>query len=62
MLWLMPVMTTSLLAFNLAATLYLYIGSFFEEKRLLAAFGDDYLRYQHKVPRLIPNPWRQHKS
>lgn len=54
LIWFMPVMTTSLLAFNLAATLYLYIGSVFEERRLLAAFGDDYKQYRSRVPRLIP--------
>lgn len=54
LLWFMPVMTTSLLAFNLAASLYLYIGSIFEERRLLAVFGDEYDRYRNRVPRLIP--------
>jgi protein-S-isoprenylcysteine O-methyltransferase Ste14 len=58
MLWFMPVMTTSLLAFNLAATLYLYIGSIFEERRLHAAFGERYDAYRKRVPRLIPNPFR----
>jgi protein-S-isoprenylcysteine O-methyltransferase Ste14 len=57
MIWFMPVMTTSLLAFNLAATLYLYIGSLFEERRLLAAFGDEYAAYRQQVPRFIPRPW-----
>ncbi|MGD8620665.1 MAG: isoprenylcysteine carboxylmethyltransferase family protein [Anaerolineales bacterium] len=62
LLWCMPVMTTGLLAFNLAASLYLYIGSVFEEQRLLAIFGEEYADYQRRVPRLIPNPWRRHKS
>lgn len=58
MLWFMPIMTTSLLAFNLAATLYLYIGSIFEERRMLKVFGAEYARYRKRVPRLFPNPWR----
>lgn len=58
MLWFMPVMTTSLLAFNLASTLYLYIGSIFEERRLVATFGERYDVYRKRVPRLIPNPFR----
>jgi protein-S-isoprenylcysteine O-methyltransferase Ste14 len=62
MLWCMPVMTTTLLAFNLAATLYLYIGSLFEERRLVAAFGEEYELFQQRVPRLIPRPWRYIRS
>jgi protein-S-isoprenylcysteine O-methyltransferase Ste14 len=58
LLWFIPIMTTSLLALNLAATLYLYIGSIFEERRLLAAFGEEYRQYQRQVPRMIPIPWR----
>lgn len=59
MIWFMPVMTTSLLTFNLAATLYLYVGSLFEERRLLTSFGDKYREYQEQVPRLFPIPWRR---
>jgi protein-S-isoprenylcysteine O-methyltransferase Ste14 len=55
-IWFIPLMTTSLLAFNLAATLYLYIGSIFEERRLIAAFGEQYLNYQQQVSRFIPRP------
>jgi protein-S-isoprenylcysteine O-methyltransferase Ste14 len=57
-LWATPVMTTGILAFNLAASAYLYVGSLFEERRLVAAFGQTYRDYQKRVPRLIPNPWR----
>ncbi|MGD8634199.1 MAG: hypothetical protein PVF85_11555, partial [Anaerolineales bacterium] len=55
MIWFMPVMTTSLLAFNLAATLYLYIGSIFEERRLIFVFGERYEAYRKRVPRFMPN-------
>ena len=53
-IWFIPMMTTSLLALNLAATLYLYIGSIFEERRLIAEFGDDYRQYQQRVARFLP--------
>lgn len=33
---------------------YFYIGSFFEEKRLVEKFGDEYLKYQDSVPRILP--------
>lgn len=54
-IWLTPVMTTSVLAMNLALTAYIYIGSRFEERRLVREFGASYLQYQRQVPRLIPN-------
>ena len=53
-LWLTPLMTTSVLVFNLGFSLYIYIGSVFEEWRLLTEFGDAYASYQSSVPRLIP--------
>lgn len=55
-IWLTPVMTTSVLALNLGLSLYIYIGSIFEERRLLAEFGQAYQDYRTCVPRLIPNP------
>ncbi len=58
-LWLTPTMTASLLAFNLAATAYFYVGSLFEERKLLSEFGPAYAEYQRKVPRFLPRPWRR---
>jgi len=55
-LWLTPVMTTSLLAFNLGLTAYVVIGSVFEERRLMREFGPAYAEYRRRVPRLIPLP------
>lgn len=57
-IWALPRMTTSLLALNLSITAYLYLGSLHEERRLLREFGDRYARYQRRVPRLVPRPWR----
>jgi protein-S-isoprenylcysteine O-methyltransferase Ste14 len=50
------------LATALWASLYLWIGSRFEEKRLLARFGDLYARYREKVPAFFPwkgRAWRE---
>jgi protein-S-isoprenylcysteine O-methyltransferase Ste14 len=58
-IWLTPVMTTSILALNIGLTLYIYIGSLFEERRLLAEYGHAYFEYQRAVPRLIPILWRK---
>ena len=58
-LWLWPRMTTSLVAFNTAATIYLVVGSLHEETRLREAFGDDYDAYLNcGVPFYIPAPQR----
>ncbi len=53
-LWLTPALTTNLLAAYLVLTLYFYVGSIFEERRLLVEFGPTYQAYQQQVPRLIP--------
>ncbi len=53
-IWLTPALTINLLTTFILFTLYFYIGSIYEEKRLLAEFGAAYRRYQQHVPRLIP--------
>ncbi|MEO8232619.1 MAG: hypothetical protein ABI638_10065 [Ignavibacteriota bacterium] len=35
-------------------TAYFYIGSHYEEKKMVSLFGDDYRIYQQKVPRIFP--------
>ena len=57
--WLWPRMTTNLLAFNAAATVYLVLGSRHEEARLLHAYGERYAAYQQSgVPFYAPRPTR----
>lgn len=57
-IWLAPVMATSLLALNISLTAYIYIGSIFEERKLLELYGQPYAEYRKIVPRLIPKPWK----
>jgi protein-S-isoprenylcysteine O-methyltransferase Ste14 len=56
-IWLMPQMTVNQLVLSAIFSVYLYVGTFFEERRLVAEFGDDYRQYQRRVPRLMPAPW-----
>ncbi len=50
-------MTESWLAFDIAVTLYAIIGSRFEERRMTATFGQEYVDYKNRVPSLIPFPY-----
>jgi methanethiol S-methyltransferase len=45
---LMDLVVTALL------TIYVIIGTFLEEKKLVLEFGDSYVRYKQEVPMLIP--------
>jgi protein-S-isoprenylcysteine O-methyltransferase Ste14 len=55
-IWLWPVITPNLLALNLGITLYFWIGSVYEERKLLQDFGEAYRLHQARVPRLFPWP------
>lgn len=46
--------TWSYLILVLAASVYIRIGIYFEEKKLIASFGNAYKQYRHRVPMLIP--------
>lgn len=53
-LYLTSPMTINRLALITSFTLYFYIGSIFEERKLVREFGAAYRQYQTQVPRLIP--------
>lgn len=42
-------------------TIYTIAGSYFEEKKLIAEFGESYILYRMKTPMLIPNIFRLNK-
>ncbi|MEJ2622429.1 MAG: hypothetical protein P8163_19910 [Candidatus Thiodiazotropha sp.] len=42
----------------LCITLYLLLGSRYEERKLMVFHGEVYRAYRQKVPGLIPRPWR----
>lgn len=41
-----------------AITLYFAVGSYWEEQKLIAEFGEPYRRYRRRVPGLVPLPGR----
>jgi methanethiol S-methyltransferase len=53
-IWLIPHMTVNLLALNLGLSLYIFVGTYFEERKLLKVFGADYAAYQRRTPLYFP--------
>ncbi len=49
-----PTMDFFYLIFLINMLLYFYIGSYYEEKKMLTIFGDAYKNYQMNVPRIFP--------
>lgn len=56
LMWAFPSMTWNRVALFAVFSLYLYIGTFLEERKLVAEYGEAYRQYQRQVPRLFP--WR----
>lgn len=48
-LWAVPEMTITRLALGLLLTIYLFIGILFEERSLIAEFGDKYKHYKKEI-------------
>ncbi|MBP7690084.1 MAG: isoprenylcysteine carboxylmethyltransferase family protein [Thermoflexales bacterium] len=53
-LYLVSPMTLNRLALVVGIHVYFFVGSLFEERKLVREFGDAYRDYQHRVPRLFP--------
>jgi len=56
--WATPRMTAGHLLFAAACTLYVLVGIWFEERDLVAQFGDRYRRYREEAGMLLPWPRR----
>ncbi|MCH7773148.1 MAG: isoprenylcysteine carboxylmethyltransferase family protein [Bacteroidetes bacterium] len=50
-----PTMDLFYLTFFLLIVAYFYIGSYYEEKKLVRSFGEIYTRYQKSVPQIFPS-------
>jgi protein-S-isoprenylcysteine O-methyltransferase Ste14 len=53
-IWLTPTMTINRLTLYLCLTVYILIGAYFEERKLLREFGQEYQNYKARTPMLIP--------
>lgn len=49
-----PTMDLFYFIFLVFAIMYFYIGSWYEEKKLIKVFGEEYIRYKEVVPSIIP--------
>ena len=49
-----PTMDLTYLTLVIMFILYFYVGSYYEEKKLLEIFGEEYSEYQKAVPRMFP--------
>jgi protein-S-isoprenylcysteine O-methyltransferase Ste14 len=56
LIWSCPDLSLDRLLFNVLWSTWVLVGSLFEERDLVADFGESYRDYQRKVPMLIP--WR----
>jgi methanethiol S-methyltransferase len=62
LLWLTPAMTANLFTCYLFFTLYFFLGSIHEERRLQHEFGAQYRAYRQQVPSFLPWPGRHWRS
>ena len=50
-----PVMDLFYLTFFICLVVYFYVGSYYEEKKLIRHFGEEYIQYRKKVSRIFPS-------
>ncbi len=53
-LWLSPTMSVNKASFYLAISLYFWIGTYFEERKLARLYGQKYVDYQARTPMFVP--------
>lgn len=54
LIWLSPTMTINSLIVFIGLTIYILVGAYFEERKLLREFGRSYADYRYVTPMLIP--------
>lgn len=53
-LWLTPTSTLNSLIVRISFSIYLILGAFFEEKKLMREFGQEYIEYKRATPMFVP--------
>jgi len=53
-LWLSPKVSVNSFIVYLALTVYVFIGAYFEERKLLREFGQEYADYRSVTPMIVP--------
>ncbi len=53
-LWLAPRMSLNQLILSIGLTIYILIGAWFEERKLLREFGQAYVEYRSRTPMFLP--------
>ena len=66
MIWSYPDLTYDRLLFNVLWTVWIFVGTLYEERDMVTDFGEAYRQYQQKVPMLIPTrifpAWPEHND
>jgi len=60
LIWARP-LDISVIIVNAILTIYLIVGTYLEEKKLVREFGEKYRAYQKRVSMLIPYKWWKSK-
>jgi len=61
-LWLTTTMTVNQLTVYVCATIYIFVGAYFEERKLLREYGSAYAEYKSVTPMIVPGlRFRQNK-
>lgn len=55
--WAVPRMSSGHLLFSMAASAYIFVGVWFEERETARELGEPYARYRREVPAFVPRFW-----
>lgn len=53
-IWMFPLVSWNILAMMIGLSVYIFVGIYFEERKLVAEFGSAYIDYRARTPVLFP--------